>query len=63
MAAPRPFDGNSKCEVQGFKISFTKVKECCLRNMGGSDFKDRTLFCKLPIGDEGPFRKCVKDLG
>ncbi|KAF9981592.1 hypothetical protein BGZ79_006095, partial [Entomortierella chlamydospora] len=49
--------------VQGFKISFTKAKECCLSNMGGSEFKDRTLFCKLPIGDEGLFRKCVKDLG
>ncbi|KAG0248697.1 hypothetical protein BG011_009996 [Mortierella polycephala] len=63
MADHRQFDGNSKCQVQGFKISFTKVNECCLRNMGGSDFKDRTLFCTLPIGKEGYFRKCVKDLG
>ncbi|KAF8969286.1 hypothetical protein BGZ46_010705 [Entomortierella lignicola] len=63
MADPRPFDGNSRCQVQGFKVSFSKINECCLTNMGGSDFKRNTLFCTLPIHNEGPFRKCVKDLG
>ncbi|KAF9586159.1 hypothetical protein BGW38_009156 [Lunasporangiospora selenospora] len=63
MAAPRPFDGNSRCEVQGFKYSPPSVIECCLKHMGGSDFKKDTVFCKLPIGREGRFRKCVRDLG
>ncbi|CAM0141663.1 unnamed protein product [Umbelopsis sp. WA50703] len=57
------FDGNAKCDVQGFKISFSKVTECCLKNVGGSYFHDNTLTCTLPISKEGPFRKCVKDLG
>jgi hypothetical protein len=63
MAAPRPFDGNAKCEVQGFKINYSKVTDCCLKNVGGSNFKDSTVYCTLPIGKEGYFRKCVKDLG
>jgi hypothetical protein len=57
------FDGNSICEVQGFKISFSKVSECCLKNTGGSNFENNTLYCTLPVSKEGPFRKCVKDLG
>ncbi|KAJ2963239.1 hypothetical protein NQZ79_g1736 [Umbelopsis isabellina] len=57
------FDGNSKCDVKGFKISFSKVNECCLKKTGGSYFHDDTLTCTLPIKKEGPFRKCVKDLG
>ncbi|KAI9283745.1 hypothetical protein BC943DRAFT_99359 [Umbelopsis sp. AD052] len=57
------YDGNSKCEVQGFKISFSKVSDCCLKNTGGSNFENSTLYCTLPIKKEGRFRKCVKDLG
>ncbi|KAF9402813.1 hypothetical protein BGZ94_004804 [Podila epigama] len=59
------FDGNSKCQIAGFKISFSKVTECCLKNMGGSEFdgKKRVVNCVLPIGREGRMRKCVKDLG
>ncbi|ORX80803.1 hypothetical protein K493DRAFT_320813 [Basidiobolus meristosporus CBS 931.73] len=56
-------DVNSKCEVTGFKISFGKIKECCLNNMGGSDFKGKYLICTLPTGKEGYFRRCVKRLG
>lgn len=57
------FDGNAKCDVMGFKISFSQVTDCCLKKMGGSYFHDDTLTCTLPIKKEGPFRKCVKDLG
>lgn len=71
MAAPAPtpapdtFDGNSKCEISAFRPSWTEITECCLQNMGGSDFdkKKNHLKCRLPIGNEGPMRKCVKDLG
>ncbi|KAG0366390.1 MAG: hypothetical protein J3R72DRAFT_445127 [Linnemannia gamsii] len=64
-AAHSKFDGNSKCSISGFKPSFSKIEDCCLKNMGGSDFnkKKRSLKCKLPIGREGRMRKCVKDLG
>ncbi|KAG0022065.1 hypothetical protein BGZ81_008689 [Podila clonocystis] len=59
------FDGNSKCEISAFRPSWTKINECCLKNMGGSDFdKEKNhLNCRLPIGNEGLMRKCVKDLG
>ncbi|KAF9367743.1 hypothetical protein CPB97_005366, partial [Podila verticillata] len=59
------FDGNSKCSISGFKPSFSKINECCLKNMGGSDFdkKKNALKCRLPIGREGPMRKCIKGLG
>ncbi|KAG0329243.1 hypothetical protein BG000_000141 [Podila horticola] len=68
VAAPTPdasFDGNSKCEISAFRPSWTKISECCLKNMGGSDFdKEKNhLKCRLPIGNEGLMRKCVKDLG
>ncbi|KAI1297791.1 hypothetical protein EDD11_006924 [Mortierella claussenii] len=65
MAAAGNYDGNSKCQVSGFKPSFSKIEKCCLDLMGGSNFdKDhRRLGCTLPIKNEGPFRKCVKDLG
>ena len=56
-------DGNSICEVQGFKVSFSKISECCLNNTGGSNFENNTLYCTLPISKEGSFRKCVKSLG
>ncbi|KAG0084004.1 hypothetical protein BGZ92_010288 [Podila epicladia] len=67
-AAPAPdaaFDGNSKCTISAFKPSWSKLNECCLKNMGGSDFEKekKRLNCRLPIGNEGPMRKCVKDLG
>ncbi|KAF9210887.1 hypothetical protein BGZ59_008802 [Podila verticillata] len=59
------FDGDSKCSISGFKPSFSKINECCLKNMGGSHFdkKKNALKCRLPIGREGPMRKCVKGLG
>ncbi|KAF9127343.1 hypothetical protein BG015_004556 [Linnemannia schmuckeri] len=63
MAASRPFDGNSRCKVQGFKVAPSMVEPCCLKNMGGSDRQNRILHCKLPIRREGLFRKCVYDLG
>ncbi|KAF9312916.1 hypothetical protein BG003_005803 [Podila horticola] len=65
VAAHPKFDGNSKCSISGFRPSFTKIKECCLKNKGGSDFdrKKNALKCKLPISHEGPMRKCVKGLG
>lgn len=72
MAAPAPvpvadaaLSGDSKCSISGFKPSFSKINECCLKNMGGSDIDDKkhVLKCRLPIGREGPMRKCVKDLG
>ncbi|KAF9210886.1 hypothetical protein BGZ59_008801 [Podila verticillata] len=72
MAAPTSapvadaaLSGDSKCSISGFKPSFSKINECCLKNMGGSDFdkKKNVLKCRLPIGREGPMRKCVKDLG
>ncbi|KAF9402768.1 hypothetical protein BGZ76_007253, partial [Entomortierella beljakovae] len=56
------FDGNSKCEVHGYKMSFSKVINCCLKNMGGSDYDDKAVYCTLHISNEGPFRKCVFDL-
>ncbi|KAG0036528.1 hypothetical protein BGZ82_004094 [Podila clonocystis] len=64
-ASHSKFDGNSKCSISGFRPSFSKINECCLKNMGGSDFdkKKRSLKCRLPIGREGLMRKCVKDLG
>ncbi|KAG0352305.1 hypothetical protein BG005_008253 [Podila minutissima] len=63
-AARSKFDGNSKYSISGFRPSFSKINECCLKNTGGSDFdKKNTLKCRLPIGREGPMRKCVKDLG
>ncbi|KAF9960535.1 hypothetical protein BGZ70_008573 [Mortierella alpina] len=62
---PPPFDGNSKCRASVFRTGFAKLNECCLKNMGGSDFDDkkRVLNCRLPIGKEGYFRKCCKDTG
>ncbi|KAG0366391.1 hypothetical protein BGX24_003714, partial [Mortierella sp. AD032] len=68
LAAPKhakAFDGNSKCVISAFKPSWTKINECCLKNMGGSDFdkEKNSLNCRLPIRREGPMRKCVKDLG
>ncbi|KAG0036527.1 hypothetical protein BGZ82_004093 [Podila clonocystis] len=69
LAAPtyeaKAFDGNSKCVISAFKPSWSKINECCLKNMGGSEFdkKKNHLKCKLPISREGPMRKCVKDLG
>ncbi|KAF9271609.1 hypothetical protein BGZ74_005870, partial [Mortierella antarctica] len=65
MAARSKFDGNSKCSISGFRPSFSKINECCLKNTGGSDFdkKKSTLKCRLSIGHEGPMRKCVKDVG
>ncbi|KAG0096250.1 hypothetical protein BGZ93_004834 [Podila epicladia] len=64
-AALSKFDGNSKCSISGFRPSFSKINDCCLKNMGGSDVdkKKSILKCRLPIGREGPMRKCVKDLG
>ncbi|KAG2171647.1 hypothetical protein INT43_008373 [Umbelopsis isabellina] len=62
-ADSKGWDGNAKCDVKGFKISFQKVTDCCLKKNGGSWFHDDTLTCTLPIRKEGPFRKCVKDLG
>ncbi|KAF9291716.1 hypothetical protein BGZ88_006770 [Linnemannia elongata] len=68
MAAPATtagaFDGNSKCVISAFKPSWSKINDCCLKNMGGSDFdkKKNHLNCRLPIGREGYMRKCVKDL-
>ncbi|KAI8577140.1 hypothetical protein K450DRAFT_253801 [Umbelopsis ramanniana AG] len=53
------YDGNSICEVQGFKISFSKVSDCCLKNTGGSNFKNNTLYCTLPVSKEGSFRNFV----
>ncbi|KAG0205299.1 hypothetical protein BGX28_003053 [Mortierella sp. GBA30] len=63
-AAP-PFDGNSKCDVSAFKPDWSKINNCCLKNMGGSDESKlpKRLHCVLPINKEGRFRKCVKDLG
>ncbi|KAG0205300.1 hypothetical protein BGX28_003054 [Mortierella sp. GBA30] len=68
MAAPvtdNGFDGLSKCDVSAFKPNWSKVRECCLKNMGGSDDGNvpKSLHCTLNIEMEGPFRKCVKDLG
>ncbi|KAG0041404.1 hypothetical protein BGZ83_001856 [Gryganskiella cystojenkinii] len=69
LAAPaannkKPFDGNSRCETQGFKVGPPKITECCLKNMGGSELVEGKIFkCKLPIGREGQLRKCIKDLG
>ncbi|KAF9330534.1 hypothetical protein BG006_006522 [Podila minutissima] len=63
-AARSKFDGNSKCSVSGFRPSFSKIDECCLKNTGGSDVdKKSTLKCRLPVSHEGPMRKCAKDLG
>ncbi|KAF9915875.1 hypothetical protein BX616_005166 [Lobosporangium transversale] len=56
-------DVNSECVVHAFKPSWSAIKECCLSNMGGSDFRRNKLFCKLPTGNEGYFRRCVKKLG
>ncbi|KAK3806542.1 MAG: hypothetical protein JOS17DRAFT_822869 [Linnemannia elongata] len=66
MAAPAAstaaaFDGNSKCEISAFRPSWTKLNECCLKNMGGSDFDKQKnhLNCRLPIGKEGPMRNTL----
>ncbi|KAK9766850.1 hypothetical protein K7432_003746 [Basidiobolus ranarum] len=56
-------DVNSVCSVYGFKVSFSKIKECCLQNMGGSNFQGNHLICTLPTVNEGLFRRCVKKLG
>ncbi|KAF9931593.1 hypothetical protein FBU30_009866 [Linnemannia zychae] len=66
MAAPtdKPkFDGNSKCEIHGFKYNPPQIVNCCLKNMGGADQQPKFIKCTLPIGREGYMRKCVKDLG
>ncbi|KAF9937833.1 hypothetical protein BGZ75_006883 [Mortierella antarctica] len=62
---PPPFDGNAKCRASVFRTGFAQLNECCLKNMGGSDFDDkkRVLTCTLPISKEGNFRKCCKDTG
>ncbi|KAG0282414.1 hypothetical protein BGZ96_000492 [Linnemannia gamsii] len=68
-----PFDPDSVCHIQGFKVSPTPIKECCLSHTGGFQYKwidnsykpgqkIQVMRCRLPIGEEGPFRKCVKDL-
>ncbi|KAF9372642.1 hypothetical protein CPB97_001106 [Podila verticillata] len=65
LAAPSAkFDGNSKCVISGFRPVWSKINECCLKNMGGSEFdkKDNSLKCTLPIGREGFMRRCVMDL-
>ncbi|KAF9210885.1 hypothetical protein CPC16_011458 [Podila verticillata] len=66
LAAPSlKFDGNSKCVISGFRPAWSKINECCLQNMGGSEFDPikNNLRCTLPIGREGPMRRCVRSLG
>ncbi|KAF9572153.1 hypothetical protein EC968_010239, partial [Mortierella alpina] len=63
-AAPSNSDGNTKCNVQGFKPNYSKIGDCCLSNMGGSDRSTpNALACTLPGNREGSFRTCVKELG
>ncbi|KAF9938393.1 hypothetical protein BGZ75_006226 [Mortierella antarctica] len=63
-AAPSNSDGNTKCNVQGFKPNYSKIGDCCLSNMGGSDTSaPNGLDCTLPGNREGSFRSCVKKLG
>ncbi|KAF9275388.1 hypothetical protein BGZ68_010831, partial [Mortierella alpina] len=63
-AAPSSADGNTKCNVQGFKPSYAKIGDCCLSNNGGSDVTESNgLDCTLPGNQEGSFRTCVKKLG
>ncbi|KAG0252948.1 hypothetical protein DFQ27_007747 [Actinomortierella ambigua] len=55
--------GNSTCIVLGFKMNTDKVTQCCQTNLGSSVLKRKQLpMCTLPIGSEGPYRKCVADL-
>ncbi|KAG0352306.1 hypothetical protein BG005_008254 [Podila minutissima] len=39
------FDGNSKYSISGFRPSFSKIDECCLRNAGGYDFDMERVPC------------------
>ncbi|CAO3615788.1 unnamed protein product [Cunninghamella echinulata] len=56
-------DDLATCNVTGFKISYAKINECCLSNMGGSDSFADHLVCRLYIRSEGLFRRCVQRLG
>ncbi|KAG0320713.1 hypothetical protein BGZ99_004357 [Dissophora globulifera] len=56
--------GDAQCKVHGFKPDWGRISECCLSNMGGSEFdaRARVLECSLPIGDVGFFWQCVQEL-
>ncbi|KAG0371956.1 hypothetical protein BGX24_000946, partial [Mortierella sp. AD032] len=58
-------DGNVKCEVGAFRPNWGKITECCLNNMGGSNFdkKDNEAQCTLPLGKIPAYVTCVKGLG
>ncbi|KAF9972224.1 hypothetical protein BGZ73_004684 [Actinomortierella ambigua] len=59
-AAPK-FDGYSKCQVTGFKLS-SPVAKCCTQNHGTSQIVGKVVRCRVPIGREGYYRKCIYDL-
>ncbi|KAF9568880.1 hypothetical protein EC968_002814 [Mortierella alpina] len=62
-AAPSSSD-NTKCSVYGFKVDFSKIKSCCLKNTGGSDTSSsKHLDCTLPENKKNKFSKCVTSLG
>ncbi|KAG0252946.1 hypothetical protein DFQ27_007745 [Actinomortierella ambigua] len=59
---PTKFDGYSKCQVQGFKVNRIAIVRCCVQNHGSSQIQGNTFLCRVPIGREGYYRKCIYDL-
>ncbi|KAF9158354.1 hypothetical protein DFQ26_007733 [Actinomortierella ambigua] len=55
------FDGYSKCQVRGFKLT-SPVVRCCTQNKGVSKVEGKVINCRVAIGREGYYRKCIYDL-
>ncbi|KAF9972227.1 hypothetical protein BGZ73_004687 [Actinomortierella ambigua] len=56
-------EGKSKCKIEGFKIDPLPVQACCNENRGISMIDDRLVYCHVDLDKEGPFRKCVQEVG
>lgn len=59
---------HAECITAGFKISYSKVTECCTTHGGGSMLFDGggkypQHRCTLTNNNPAPFTQCVKDLG
>ncbi|KAG0228805.1 hypothetical protein BGW41_003336 [Actinomortierella wolfii] len=65
VEAADPFSlvGKSKCKIEGFKIDPIPVQGCCNQNKGVSLVEDRVIYCHVALEKEGPFRKCVLQVG
>ncbi|KAG0228803.1 hypothetical protein BGW41_003334 [Actinomortierella wolfii] len=59
---PTHFDGKSKCRVARYHIDSNSLIRCCRNNYGTSSVVGQIYYCRVPIGREGWYRKCIYDL-